>query len=330
MPPTRLQRSAASLDELRAAVRAEFGPGARIVSAERVSGARLGGLLRRRHVEATIEVPDPSDPPTARVAIAPRRAGILALLEDAEDAEDAMADTPRPGSRRARREAERAQPEVATRSEAFASLMDDLTFNGLAPGAAPSATASVAPEATDGGRALPAGPTTSLQADGDETDARAAFEALASARPGGAVPVGPHVPVPAVRVADGDLVALVGRAADVASVAEAFAEAHGLVHMVVADRRDGILARAAGVRESHAVLASVPWAGDGAALAGIGPDQTWVVVDAGRKHDDAVRMLAGVAESVPLAGIVVIGEGDTASPETVASIGLPVRRVGGV
>ena len=57
--------------------------GARIVSAERVTSGGIGGLFRKAHVEATVEVPDASDPPVARVAIAAgpvQRIGIAALL----------------------------------------------------------------------------------------------------------------------------------------------------------------------------------------------------------------------------------------------------------
>jgi hypothetical protein len=337
VPSTRLQRSAATLDELRAAVRDEFGPGARIIAAEKVTSGGLGGLFRKAHYEATVEVPDPTDSPTVRVAIAAdrtARAGILALLEDAEEAEDRLA-----GTRRGRRAAEPApapapEAETATvdelteRSDAFASIMDDFTFNGLAP-------AGTLADALAGG---PAEPAPGLRSEPTPSEQRAAFEALASA------PVGPVAALsggtargvddgalpmpPAVRSTDGDLV----RAPDAAAVAAALATTHGLRLVEVDDRRSGILARATGVQDGCGSVTAVAWphgvtAGslDAAArLEGIGPDQVWVVVDAGRKHEDTARDVRSVAAAVPIAGLVVVGAGETSSPETVHMLGLPV------
>ena len=55
MSPTRLQREGASLEDVRAAVREEFGPAARIVAAERVTTPGIAGFFRRAHVEATVD-----------------------------------------------------------------------------------------------------------------------------------------------------------------------------------------------------------------------------------------------------------------------------------
>ncbi|MBY0177629.1 hypothetical protein, partial [Curtobacterium herbarum] len=121
MPPIRSQRNGATLDEVRASVLAEFGPGARIVSAERVTSGGVAGLFRKAHVEAVIEVPDPLDPPTARVAIASspaKRVGIAALLADAEAAESRIAET---------------DGTANTRADAFASVLDGFASDGLAP-----------------------------------------------------------------------------------------------------------------------------------------------------------------------------------------------------
>ncbi|WP_136612009.1 hypothetical protein [Sinomonas albida] len=70
-----------------------YGPAARIVRAERVLDGGLGGFLGRRHVEVTVHIPDDGDP--AVVAVEPAgphvltgRAGIAALLDDADRAED--------------------------------------------------------------------------------------------------------------------------------------------------------------------------------------------------------------------------------------------------
>ena len=299
MPPTRLQRSAATLDALRVAVRAEFGPGARIVSAERVTSGGIGGLFRKAHVEATVEVPDASDPPVARVAIAAgpvQRIGIAALLADAEETEARIAV---------------ADGTSTARADAFASVLDGFVADGIAP----------TPVRTVADGAVPV----------------VAEPGLPSVLPGGApavtdvvplvsrpAPAAVRAPVPAVLSADGDLVLLVGRTRDVDAAAGAFAGRHGLHGTDAQDRRAGILARAEGVRQGHALLGFAGW-DDRAALAGLVPDQVWVVVDAGRKHEDSLAMVASVTDAVAVAGIVAIGTSETATPDTVHTLGLPVH-----
>lgn len=335
MPPTRLQRSAATLDALRDAVRTEFGTGARIVSAERVTSGGVAGLFRRAHVEATIEVLDPTDVPTARVAIAAgpvQRIGIAALLADAEETEARIAV---------------ADGTSTARADAFASVLDGFVADGIAPSVraseratepagAPAPMGTPGPAggpdtadgaATGGGAGPVAGPPVPLSAaPGLQTGwtggpapvhdvtTRRGRRALAAGRP----------PVPAVLSGDGDLVVLVGRSADVVATTDVFAARHGLRVTDALDRRAGILARADGVREGHAVLGAATW-DDQAAITALAPDQVWVVVDAGRKHADAVLMVHAVAEVVAVAGVLVIGSGDTSTPDTVHELGLPVR-----
>ncbi|WP_144758723.1 hypothetical protein [Curtobacterium sp. 9128] len=313
MPPTRLQRSAATLDDVREAVRAEFGPAARIVAAEKVTSGGIGGLFRRAHVEATVEVPSADDPPVARVAIADgpaTRVGIAALLADAEAVEARIA---------------AADGTSSARADAFASVLDGFVADGIAPGPAAGSVgsaSSLAAPATGGARpggadpGLPSGP---------------------SALPGGAtsvVPIAPAVrvptlaagrpPVPAVLSADGDLVVLVGRAGDVDAAAGVFATRHRLRPTDAADRRAGILARADGVREGFALLGVAAW-DDHGTLQQLVPDQVWVVVDVGRKHEDSAAMVSSVAAVVAVAGVVAIGASETATPESVHDMGLPVR-----
>ena len=311
MPPIRSQRSGATLDEVRAGVLAEFGPGARIVSAERVTTGGVAGLFRKAHVEAVIEVPDPLDPPTARVAIASspaKRVGIAALLADAEAAESRIA-----GS----------DGTATVRADAFASVLDGFAADGLAPprraAARPAGVEPGLPSATDGAvpsvTSLPGGPDTDPWA-----DLRA--ELLAPATSG--VPAAP-APAPAVRSADGDLVLLVGRATDVDAAAGVFASRHGLRATAASDRRSGILARADAVRDGVALLAVAAWT-DVATTTSLAPDQVWVVVDVGRKHEDVVAMLRAVVEvGVPIAGVLAIGAEETSTPETVRLLGVPVR-----
>ncbi|MGN6406567.1 hypothetical protein [Sinomonas sp.] len=78
------------LDALTREAAALYGPEARIVRAERVLERGLAGLLGRRHVEATVLVPEPGlAAPVVPHSLA-GRAGIAALLDDADRAEDAL------------------------------------------------------------------------------------------------------------------------------------------------------------------------------------------------------------------------------------------------
>jgi hypothetical protein len=322
VPPTRSQRSGPTLDAVRDAVRAEFGGAARIVAAERVTTPGIGGLFRKAHVEVTIEVPAPEDVPTARVAIADgavKRAGIAALLADADEAEARIAGVDRT---------------AATRADAFASVLDGFAADGIS-GSAPR-RAGAGTDARSGDGAAPRLPA-------DDPDPLAALQAVLppgavpSGLPGGAVPAvdgvtptvrrGPAAgrpPVPAVLSADGDLVVLVGRAGDVDAAAGVFATTWALRQTDAADRRAAILARADGVRGGHALLGVASW-DDRRTLEAIGPDQVWVVVDAGRKPADTLAMLTAVAAVVPVAGVLAIGADETASPETVHELGVAVR-----
>ncbi|WP_248703335.1 hypothetical protein [Curtobacterium sp. MWU13-2055] len=310
MPPTRLQRNGATLDEVRDAVRTEFGAGARIVAAERVTTPGIGGLFRKAHVEATVEVPEPGETPTARVVIADspvQRIGIAALLADADAAEARIA---------------RGDGTQATRADAFASVLDGFVADGIT-GSAPRPT-----------RALPG-------ADGP-ADVDPRLQAVTDTLPGGPATVPDVAPavrvarptapaarsaVSAVRSADGDLVLLVGRANDVDAAAGLFAVRHALRPTDAADRRSAILARADGVRDGHAVLAVAAW-DDRATGEGIEADQVWVVVDVGRKPEDTAAMVSAVAARLPVAGVVAIGAGETATPESVDLLGVPVLSLG--
>ncbi|WP_423922031.1 hypothetical protein ACPEEZ_01935 [Frigoribacterium sp. 2-23] len=344
MSPTRIHLSGSSLDELREQVRVEHGPAARIVAARRVTVGGIAGFFARKHYEVTVEVPVPSrDAPVARVTItqATPRAGIAALLADADAAEDALhggagassvssgaavaaapaassrgsrvaAPAPAPGTRRAARLA--AGPAavgpapVSTESDAFASIMDDLVFNGIAPAESPEPVSTPAPEAR-------AGSATAVTDLGWPGRASSALPSL----PG-------ELPVPpAVLTGAGDLVVVVGRPGDAFRVAAAMSSSHGLRSVDVDDRRSGILARATGVHEGAAVITALAWDDRAAAvLQAVGADQVWVAVDAGRKHDDTARWVDAVRAVVPVAAAAVVGEDDTATPGTVHLLGIPV------
>ncbi|WP_199422575.1 hypothetical protein [Actinotalea solisilvae] len=94
--PTRLLLDGEDLRSLMLRVKAEMGPGARIVKAERIRTGGIGGFFAKEHYELTVEVPDPVHPGRRlherRASGAPaggRPAGIEALLAAADAAEDA-------------------------------------------------------------------------------------------------------------------------------------------------------------------------------------------------------------------------------------------------
>ena len=212
--------------------------------------------------------------------------------------------------------------DVSTRTDAFASIMDDLTFNGIAPaagavaaGAGPAALAdgeAADPDAPHG--AAPRRTAASLAAAADAL----AAQARAVASPG--VP-----PAPDVSRGAGDLVVVVGRPGDAFRVAAQMASTFGLRSVDVSDRRSGILARATGVHENSAVVTALAWdAAAPAALEAIAADQVWVAVDVGRKHDDTARWVEAVRAVAPVVAAAVVGEDDTATPGTVHLLGVPV------
>jgi len=200
-----------------------------------------------------------------------------------------------------------APAEVSTRTDAFASIMDDLTFNGVAP--APGAAAVPGAAGLSPAAGLPS-----------------TAAGLAGAPVTGAVPALPTVPVaPAVSRGAGDLVVVVGRPGDAFRVAAQMASTFDLRSVDVSDRRSGILARATGVHENSAVVTALVWdAAAPAALEAIAADQVWVAVDVGRKHDDTARWVEAVRAVSPVAAAAVVGEDDTATPGTVHLLGVPV------
>ncbi|MCU1575301.1 MAG: hypothetical protein JWP70_5, partial [Leifsonia sp.] len=115
MTSTQLRLSGSSLDELAAQVLAEHGPRARIVSAERITIGGIGGFFARRHYEVTVELAEPVRRGAHSRVDGPSRAGIAALLDEADELEARIGgvDAPR---------------QVSTGSELFAELMDELTF----------------------------------------------------------------------------------------------------------------------------------------------------------------------------------------------------------
>ncbi|MFT4469456.1 hypothetical protein ACMX2H_06040 [Arthrobacter sulfonylureivorans] len=124
MSARRLQLKGASLQELKAQVLAEHGPDAKIVAAEKVTVGGIRGFFAREHYEVTVELPAPSL--RGQHALDQKaRAGIAALLADAELAESQLHGSRLPGKA--------PELQVSTHTDQFAVIMDNLTFNTARP-----------------------------------------------------------------------------------------------------------------------------------------------------------------------------------------------------
>lgn len=274
--PRRLQREGDSLQAILADARQEFGPGARIVAAERTITGGIAGFFGREHYVATVEVPSAARRPPRLDPVRfddTARVGIAALLADA-DADDKL----RPGQPRD------PGPQVSTEREDFNELLERLVEN------------------------------TSLRDDQDS-------------------------PVPAPPRGAGDVIALVGLGPDAVQVAGAMAAHLGMLTASagtaagdnpVRGRSEAVELRARGVRQDRATAVGVGvGVGVGAEevsalLAELGPDQTWVVVDAGRKAEDTERWVQRIRRVTTVDGLAVVGTELTATPETVNDLGVPI------
>ena len=91
--PRRLLLDGEDIAALMRRVRAEMGPNAVVVKAERVRTGGVAGFFAKEHFELTVEVPDPGSRiprrPLARRPAAPSRAAGISALLDAADAAEA-------------------------------------------------------------------------------------------------------------------------------------------------------------------------------------------------------------------------------------------------
>ncbi|WP_417215283.1 hypothetical protein [Arthrobacter sp.] len=344
MQPTRFQLEAATLEELRTRVSEDYGSGARIVSAERVTVGGIGGFLARRHIEAVIEVPastgtDVREPdPGQDPHLAPERA-VLSLEAPATQRAQPAArrdSGEEPVRRRGRRAADTGQPlpdrqalisllseadedeahwhgrpetDVSTESEEFDRLMDDLTF-----GSQPSS----------GARA-----------------ARLDAPADAGPRPAGGMsptqgPTPLHGP--------GDLVVVVGLGSDAYRAARALAGPGLAIHAAgafaaeatgprIGNRMERVKAQAAGVGAGEPVYIAcgldhaVDLETQVQEVEALGADQLWVCVDAGRKSEDTRAWVEALDAVCPVDAVAVHGRSTTATPDTVLDLGIALRDI---
>lgn len=330
--PNRYRLKGASLEEIRRKAEQQHGPAARIVSAERVISPGIAGLFAGDRYEAIVEVspshevvsgevvPDPdilavpafeTDATPSAPVPSHRLQGsaIAALLQDADAAE---LDLHRPG-----------RADVSTTSPDFAELLEQLGAGlGTPIGSAPAGS-------------TPAG----VRADG--ADGAVARGPVAGER-SPAVPARVRETAPVLLSGVGDLVVLVGLGEDALDAALAMSQAAGGAdvrtagklsaygHLHVDGRQDATAARAHAVLTDQTVLVAfgLGKARDAVArlqaIAAVAADQIWVVVDAGRKHEDTARWVRVLTSQLNVTAVAAVGAADTATPETVTGLGLPV------
>ncbi|UKA59578.1 hypothetical protein [Arthrobacter sp. FW306-2-2C-D06B] len=322
--PKQYKLKGTSLDDIRAKAEQQYGPGARIVSAEKVTNPGIAGLFAANRYEATIEVPaegstqlagnscrfEGSERQQVRAswdahlggeAHALQGPAIAALLEQADAAE---MDLHRP------------EAAVSTASPDFAGILEQLGKEFEAPVSGPQ---------TQG-----------------------ILTALPAPAVGHAVPV----PVPAPLAGNGNLIILLGLGDDALGPALEMSIAEGgsdvrtagaltaFGHLHVAGRQGATAARAQAVLTGQTVLVAYGLGRQGAAvthavdIAALAADQLWLVVDAGRKAEDTaawVRALSAAlaSERVRLDALAVLGASETGSPETVNGLGFPIGWVDG-
>ncbi|WP_442543491.1 hypothetical protein ACSBOX_16935 [Arthrobacter sp. KN11-1C] len=334
--PKQYKLKGTSLDDIRVKAEQQYGPGARIVSAEKVTNPGIAGLFAANRYEATIEVPSQlagnscrSEGPerqqlrvsweahaggevrAAGEAHALQGPAIAALLEQADAAEMDM---------------HRPEAVVSTASPDFAGILEQLGKEFRAPtsGAPVQGTLTALPPVVVG-HAVPAAPPT-------------AVPALAA--------------VPAPLAGSGNLVILLGLGDDALGTALELSIAGGgfdvrtsgaltaFGHLHVTGRQGATAARAQAVVTGQTVLVAYGLGRQGEAvthaadIATLAPDQLWLVVDAGRKAEDTaswIRALSAAlaAERVRVDALAVFGASETGSPETVNGLGVPIGWVDG-
>jgi hypothetical protein len=285
-----------SLEAIRGKAFQQYGPGARIVAAEKVTNPGIVGLFAANRYEATIEVAEAPASATDHAAGPVHELqgpAIAALLERADAAELAM-HGPAP---------------VSTASPDFAGLLEQL------------------------GKELQ-----------PHTSARPAIQVT--------LPPSDALPVPQPMTGHGNLIMLLGLGDDALGPALEMSIAAGgsdvrtagrlsaFGHLHIQGRQGATAARAQAVLTGQTLVVAfglgrphdVP--SDAAHIASLAADQIWIVADARRKHEDTrawVKALhTGLADqSVQADALAVIGASETASPETVNGLGLPVGWVDG-
>lgn len=293
----RFRLSGPSLEAIRAKALRQHGPGARIVAAEKVTNPGIAGLFAAARFEATVEVLDVPEAPAAASGPVQEPAGPHELHGPAIAALLERADA-------AERELHRPAP-VSTASADFAGLLEQLGKE-LQPIAPPSVPVPVP------------------------------------------LPLPGVVPVPRPLTGAGNLIVLLGLGDDALGPALEMSMAAGgsdvrtaghlsaFGHLHVQGRQSATAARAQAVLTSQTVVVAFGLGRQRAVLsrtgdiAGLGADQVWIVVDAGRKAEDTKQWVDSLRSSLEgVDALAVIGASETSSPETVDGLGIPAGWVDG-
>ena len=272
-----------------------YGPEARIVRAERVLDGGLGGFLGRRHIEVTVHVPD--DGERAVVAVEPAvphalagRAGIAALLEDADRAEEALHAAPPAAA-------------ISTQAVGFEELLERLGSEVVLEPRVPTLLAAPGDLVLVAGLGDAAfGVARGMAADGSR---RELYSCGAEPIPGVADPG--SLRIGSLRLAGLPLGGL--RDATAARARGVETETAAVVACSLGSLADGL-----------------PQLGLAAALRA---DQVWLVVDARHKADETAEWVEAVCGELPVDALAVVGAGETATAHTVNSLGIPVGWVDG-
>jgi len=311
--PRLLQLDGTSLEELKAKVLAEHGTRARVVSVETITTGGIGGFFGHRHYEMTVEVQDGPETPLhyGQVHDAPGAS--------AKPTPSAPPTRPAPTTRVPSAPAAPPKP-IKTGLDA---LLDDADGEDTISYQQPDDGFPVSTSSREFANIL------------DELESVTAVPVIRDApRP---------LPVPTLLSAQGDLVVIVGLGSEALTVAKAMATAVGRAEVAtsgaldapglarVADRRDALLARARGVERRETLFVAVGIASGGVhassqatAIAQLRADQVWAVVDASRKPEDTARWVRKLSSVVQVDAVVATQREATLTPETVATLGLPV------
>jgi hypothetical protein len=287
--PSRYHVEADSVDELNARILEQYGPDAAVVATTVVTTGGLQGFFAQRKFQATVELSDNTSM-DAHAFDLPARAGIAALLEEADNRDRA--------DRRTIDRLDESDWKVSTSTVDFAAILADLTLN-----TAPDAPAIGGPGVRPG-PAEPVGPLP-LRGAGDLVVI---------------VGLGDDALAVAQTIAAGASASVMRIAGDI--------ERPGITR--IDDRRGAIAARAEGVRGGHAVVVAFglprrgPTQASAAELENLHADQFWVAVDAGRKPEDSARWVHAVAQIVPLTAVMSWAPDETSTPHSVTQLGLPV------
>ena len=310
MEPNRYVLKGKSLARLGVQALAEYGPEARIVSAERVTRGGIGGFMAREHFEAVVEVPSSVPAPTA---------------DPSSEKRDLLPPPPRPeaDSRRRRRLLEEEKRQGALNEspqedldDGFARMMDDLWLASR--------------ESPDGPQSAAVLPVTASPPPAPPQDSEAQRS----------------LTVPELLRAPGALIVIACLSDAEADALEALADGPGLntigdpLILAEADYRTKPLrearqalreARARAVAMEVPVIATCtlrfPRAGVRSGVESpviAEADQLWAAVDLRRKTEDTRHWLSVLDQARPIDGLVLTWAEETTSPESGLELGWPV------